>query len=192
MADKGTSQSNNSNEARFRWFVIQTFTGWEGRVQKAIEHKLAMGGLADKVERVLVPLKKMIEAKAGKQREVLKNVMPGYIFIKMEPDDNLYDLIQKVPGVSAFLGPDGKPATISEAEMEHVFDAIRERSDRQQVVVKFRTGDQVRVTEGPFEGFIGTVTQVDEDKGKLKVSISIFGRNTDVELDVLQVADAVN
>jgi transcriptional antiterminator NusG len=183
--------SAQNTETRFRWYVVQTFTGWEKRVKTAIEHKLELEGLADKVDRVLVPLKKMIEAKGGKQREVFKNVMPGYVFIHMEPDDNLYDLIQKVEGVSAFLGPEGKPVALSEAEINRVFDAIRERPDRHQVVVKFRAGDQVRVTQGPFEGFIGTVTQVDEEKGKLKVSISIFGRNTDVELDVLQVEDAV-
>ncbi|MGB9692366.1 MAG: transcription termination/antitermination protein NusG [Candidatus Sumerlaeaceae bacterium] len=184
-------QNSQSNDSRYKWFVIQTFTGWEKRVKTAIEHKAELEGLADKVDRVLVPLKKMIEAKAGKQSEVARNVMPGYVFIHMEPDNNLFDIIQKIQGVSMFLGPEGTPTPLTEEEMTRVFDAIRERPDRQQVVVKFRPGDQVRVVTGPFEGFIGTVTQVDEEKGKLKVSMSILGRGTDVELDVLQVEDAV-
>jgi transcriptional antiterminator NusG len=183
-------QNSQTEQSKFQWFVVQTFTGWEKRVKTAIEHRVELEGLAHKVDRVLVPLKKMIEAKEGKQREVYRNVMPGYVFINMEPDNTLYDIIQKIQGVSMFLGPDGNPTPLSTDEINRVLDAIRERAGRQQVVVKFHQGDQVRVTEGPFEGFIGTVEHVDEDKGKLKVAVSIFGRNTSVELDVVQVEDA--
>ncbi len=184
-------QKPQSEQANLQWYVIQTFTGWEKRVKTAIEHLTEIEGLAHKVERVLVPLKKMLEAKGGKQREVYRNVMPGYVFIRMEADNHLFDLIQKIQGVSMFLGPEGHPTPLSEAEINNVFDAIRERPDRQQVIVKFRVGDQIRVIGGPFEGIIGTVEHVDEDKGRLKVSVNILGRATSLELDVSQVEDAV-
>jgi transcriptional antiterminator NusG len=116
--------------------------------------------------------------------------MPGYVFLHMEPDPLLFNIIQKVNSVTSFLGPEGKPEEISEEEVNKVLEAIRERTDRQKVVVKFQEGDQVRVTQGPFQNFIGTVQQVEEDKGKLKVAVSIFGRNTLLELDVLQVEEA--
>ncbi len=186
MAEQNT-QENSSN---LRWFVVQTRTGWEQRVKTGIEHYVSLDReLAPKVQRVLVPLKKMVEAKGSKQRDV--NIMPGYVFVQMEPDNRIFEIIQKVEGVSVFLGPQGHPAPLSEEEMNRVLDAIRERPDRRPVIVKFRVNDQVRVTEGPFEGFVGTVEHVDEQRGKLKVAIGIFGRGTTVELDASQVEDAV-
>lgn len=184
-------QNPKTDVDRYQWFVVQTYTGWEKRVKTTIEHRVELEGLASKLDRVLLPLKKMIEFKDGKPRDTYRNIMPGYVFIHMEPDENLMDIIQKVPGVSAFLGGEGKPSPLTAEEIDRILDAIRERSDRQQVVVKFRPGDQVRVVDGPFQNFIGQVEQVDEERGKLKVSVSIFGRATSVELDAMQVEDAV-
>jgi transcriptional antiterminator NusG len=190
MPEQNKQEEKREDESKLRWYVVHTYTGHEKRVKANIEHLAEMEGVAEKIDRVLIPLRKMIEPKGGKQKEVYRNIMPGYVFLHMEPDPLLFNIIQKVNSVTSFLGPEGKPEEISEEEVNKVLEAIRERTDRQKVVVKFQEGDQVRVTQGPFQNFIGTVQQVEEDKGKLKVAVSIFGRNTLLELDVLQVEEA--
>lgn len=170
-----------------KWFAIHTYSGYENRVKTTIEHRVSLEGYRDKVNQVMVPLKKGIEIKNGKKHEVMRNIMPGYVFIEMEPDEEVFALVQKIPGVSSFLGEDSKPSPLPASEVTGLLDSIEERPDRPKAVITYKVNDQVKVIEGPFANFIGTVENVDPDKGKLKVMVSIFGRPTSVELDVLQV-----
>lgn len=171
------------------WYAIHTFSGYENRIRTQIEHRVQVEGLRDKVAQVLIPQKKATEIKNGKKNQVMRNLMPGYVFIEMEPDDEVFSLIQKIHGVSTFLGAEygEQPAPLSQAEVEGLFDSIEERPDRPKTIISYNVNDQVKVIEGPFANFMGTVEQVDQEKGKLKVMVSIFGRPTSVELDVLQV-----
>lgn len=171
------------------WYAIHTFSGYENRVKTQIEHRVQLEGFRDKVAQVLIPQKKAIEIKNGKKTEVMRNIMPGYVFIEMEADDEIFSLVQKIQGVSAFLGAEfgSQPTALTQAEVDGLLDSIEERPDKPKTVISYRVNDQVKVIEGPFANFVGTVEQVDQEKGKLKVMVSIFGRPTSVELDVLQV-----
>lgn len=171
------------------WYAIHTFSGYENRIKTQIEHRVQLEGLRDKVGQVLIPQKKTIEIKNGKKTEVMRNIMPGYVFIQMEENADIFSLVQKIQGVSAFLGGEfgSMPTPLSQAEVDDLLGSIEERPDKPKTVISYRVNDQVKVIEGPFANFVGTVEQVDSEKGKLKVMVSIFGRPTSVELDVLQV-----
>lgn len=174
------------------WYAIHTFSGYENRIRTQIEHRVQVEGFRDKVAQVLIPQKKAVEIKNGKKTEVMRNIMPGYVFIEMEPDDEVFSLVQKIQGVSAFLGAEHgeQPTALSAAEVEGLLDSMEDRQDRPKTIINYNVNDQVKVIEGPFANFVGTVEQVDQEKGKLKVMVSIFGRPTSVELDVLQVESA--
>lgn len=170
-----------------QWFAIHTYSGYENRVKTTIEHKVQLEGYREKVGRVVIPQKKYVEIRNGKKHDVMRNIMPGYVLIEMESDPAVFDLVQKVPGVSAFLGDAGHPSPLSQTEVDQVLDTVEERPDKPKAVINYRMSDQVKVIEGPFANFLGIVEHVDQEKGKLKVMVSIFGRPTSVELDVLQV-----
>lgn len=170
-----------------KWFAIHTYSGYENKVKTTIEHRVQLEGLREKVNQVLIPQKKYVEIKNGKKHDVMRNIMPGYILIESEPDEEVFALVQKIPGVSSFLGDGGKPSPLPQNEIDNLLDTIEDRVDRQKTIISYHVTDQVKVIEGPFANFIGTVEHVDPEKGKLKVAVSIFGRPTSVELDVLQV-----
>lgn len=175
------------------WYTIHTFSGYENRVKVQIEHRVQLEGLRDKVEQVLIPQKKAIEIKNGKKHEIMRNIMPGYIFIQMESNDEVFALVEGIQGVSFFLGKEqgkessSQPSSLSQAEVDGLLESIDERTEKPKTVISYRVHDQVKVVEGPFANFVGTVEHVDHEKGKLKVMVSIFGRPTSVELDVLQL-----
>lgn len=174
------------------WYAIHTFSGYENRVKTQIEHRVQLEGLRDKVAQVLIPQKKAIEIKNGKKTEVMRNIMPGYVLIEMEADNDVFSLVQKIQGVSSFLGGEyGSPPTaLTQLEIDDLLGSIEERPDKPKTIISYQVNDQVKVIEGPFANFVGTVENVDQEKGKLKVMVSIFGRPTSVELDVLQVENA--
>ena len=171
------------------WYAIHTFSGYENRVKVQIEHRVQLEGLRDKVAQVLIPQKKAIEIKNGKKSEVMRNIMPGYVLIEMEQNDDVFALVQKIQGVSSFLGGEfgSQPTALTKTEIDDLLGSIEERPDKPKTIISYKVNDQVKVIEGPFANFIGTVENVDQEKGKLKVMVSIFGRPTSVELDVLQV-----
>lgn len=171
------------------WYALHTFSGYENRVKIQIEHRVQLEGLRDKLEQVLIPQKKAVEIKNGKKHEIMRNIMPGYIFIQMEANDDVFALVQKIQGVSSFLGAEfgSQPSALSQAEVDGLLESIDERVEKPKTVISYRVHDQVKVVEGPFANFVGTVEHVDHEKGKLKVMVSIFGRPTSVELDVLQL-----
>ncbi len=174
-----------------QWYAIHTYSGYEKRVKTAIEHRVQLEGYRDKVAQVLIPERKAVEIKNGKKSEVMRNIMPGYVFIEMEDNDDVFAIIQKTPGISTFLGDDsGKPSPLAKSEMSSLLDSIEDKVDRPKTIINHQINDQVKVIEGPFANFIGTVESVDHEKGKLKVVVSIFGRPTSVNLDVLQIEGA--
>jgi transcriptional antiterminator NusG len=172
------------------WYAIYTYSGYEKRVKRDIEHRASIEGLREKLGQILIPEERIIEIKEGKRKESTRNFMPGYVFIQMEPLDDLFKMIREVNGVSQFVGSEDKASELSEAEVRNVLGLIEDKQEKPKPEIKFRVGDQVKVIEGPFANFVGTVEHIDQDRGRLKVMVSIFGRSTPVDLAVLEVEKA--
>ncbi|MCC6547674.1 transcription termination/antitermination factor NusG [Candidatus Sumerlaeota bacterium] len=173
------------------WYAIYTHSTFEKRVKRDIEHRASIEGLRDKLGQIVIPEEKYVEVKEGKKKESTRSLMPGYVFIQMEGDENLFKIIRDVNGVSQFVGSEeSKPSPISEEEISNIFGLIEDKQEKPKPEIKFRKGDQVKVIEGPFNNFIGTVEDIDVDRARLKVMVSIFGRATPVDLGVLEVEKA--
>lgn len=170
-----------------KWYAIHTYSGFEKSVKKDIEHRASVEGLRDKLGEVIVPEEKIVEIKEGKKREHARNIMPGYVFVQMEENEELFKLTEEIKGVSGFVGAGGSRTPLSEEEVANIRGLVEEKKDKPRAEIKHRLGDQVKVIEGPFSSFVGTIDNIDYDKAKLRVMVSIFGRSTPVELDVLQV-----
>lgn len=169
------------------WYAIYTHSGFERKVKRDIEHRASVEGLRDCLGEVVVPEEKFVEIKDGKRKEGSRNFMPGYVFVRMEAMEELFKLVREVNGVSNFVGSGDKPTVISEKEVRNVLGQIEDKKDKPKAEIKVRVGDQVKVIEGPFANFIGTVEEIDVEKSRLKVMVSIFGRSTPVDLNVLEV-----
>ncbi len=172
------------------WYAIYTHSTFEKRVKRDIEHRASIEGLREKLGQIIIPEEKFVEIKEGKKKESTRSLMPGYVFVQMEGDDNLIKIIREVNGVSQFVGPDEKPSLISEEEIKNILGLIEDKHEKPKPEIKFRKGDQVKVIDGPFSNFIGTVDDIDQDRSRLKVMVSIFGRATPVDLGVLEVEKA--
>ncbi|MCB1784362.1 MAG: transcription termination/antitermination protein NusG [Alphaproteobacteria bacterium] len=171
-----------------RWYVLHVYSGFENKVAEAIHEKARKQGLEDKIEEILVPMEEVVEVKRGQRVNAERKFFPGYVLAKLDMDDNVWHLIKDTPKVSGFLGAGGnKPVAISEAEAQRILKQVQEGIDRPRPSIVYDIGEEVKVTDGPFASFNGVVEEVDEDKGKLKVSVSIFGRATPVELEYGQV-----
>lgn len=170
-----------------RWYVLHVYSGFEEKVAEAIHEKARKQGLEDKVEEVMVPTEKIVEVKNNKKQEKDSKFFPGYVLAKLELDDEVWHMIKNTPKVTGFLGAGNKPSPISNKEAESLIKQIKEGVERPRSSVTFSIGEEVKVTEGPFASFNGSVEEVDEEKGRLKVSVSIFGRATPVELEFGQV-----
>lgn len=173
-----------------QWYALHTHTGFENKVKTTIERRVETEGQRERVSRVVIPLEPVIEIKGGKKHTVMRNLMPGYIFVQMEGSDDLFNMIREIKGVSSFVGSGAKPVPLSQGEVDNILNMLEAKADKPKPEINYSKGDQVKVTEGPFANFIGTVDHVDEEKHKLAVMVSIFGRPTPVELDVLQVEPA--
>lgn len=172
-----------------RWYIIHAYSGFEGKVRDAIMAEASRMGLEQLVERIEVPTETVQEARRGKKVQVERKFMPGYVLAKLDMTDQVYHLVKNTPKVTGFLGSSGKPQAISEAEATRMLNSKEEAAaaPKAKVKVDFEIGDAVKVLEGPFASFNGTVEELDFDKSKVKVSVSIFGRATPVELDFEQV-----
>jgi transcriptional antiterminator NusG len=170
------------------WYVVHTYSGYEEKVKLTIEERRDKGGLQDKISRILIPTEKIIELKGGKKRESDKKFYPGYILVEMEMDDETWHLVRNTPRVTGFVGGT-KPVALSEEEVSVILQQI-EKGPMPQVKMKFQKGEQVRIIDGPFTNFVGYVEDVDIDHGRLYVLVSIFGRQTPVELNFSQVEKA--
>lgn len=170
-----------------KWYIVQAYSGYEKKVAEAIKASASLHGLEALIEEVLVPVEEVVEIKKGKKVTREHKFFPGYVLAKMLMTDASYHLIKNTPKVSGFLGTSGKPSPISEKEVEQILHQVEEGVDRKMPAILYEVGEEVRVTDGPFNSFIGIVEGVDVEKMRLKVSVSIFGRATPVELEYNQV-----
>ncbi len=175
---------------RLKWFAVHTYSSFEAKVKQTIEHRAALEGMQEKIRRVLIPTEAIIEIKGGKKRTAHRNLMPGYVLVEMEPEEDAFNLIKSIKGVSSFVPTGDQPVPLSPEEIQNLLNIMEDKHEKPKPKMMYRKGDQIKVIEGPFMNFIGNVEAVDEEKGKLTVMVSIFGRPTPVELDVLQVEPA--
>lgn len=169
------------------WYVVHTYSGHENRVAQALKQRIESEHLEERILEVLVPTQDKIEIKSGKKETVKEKIFPGYILVKMVLDDTSWLAVRTTPGVTAFIGINNKPTPISEAEVSSIVKFM-EQGGQPTYKTVYGEGDTVRIIDGPFAEFIGKVESVDKERGKIKVLVSIFGRETPVELDFLQVA----
>ncbi len=179
-----TKKSNASIEAR--WYIVHTYSGHENKVAKSLLQRIQSLGFEDRIFDIIVPTRNTIKVVGGKKESVKEKIFPGYVLVRMMLDDETWLLVRTTQGITSFVGADNKPTPISEKEVT----AIKKFMKLEQPLYKtaFTTGEAVKIVDGPFSDFLGTVDQIDEARGKLKVLVSIFGRETPVELDFLQVA----
>jgi len=170
-----------------RWYVIHVYSGFERKVAQSIKEQAQQKGMESLIEEVLVPTEEVVELRRGSKVNAERKFFPGYVLIKMEMTDETWHLVKNTPKVTGFLGGKGRPSPISDGEAERILHQVKEGIERPKPSVVFEIGEQVRVSDGPFTSFNGLVEEVDEEKGRLKVAVSIFGRATPVELEYSQV-----
>ncbi len=172
-----------------RWYVVQAYSSFEKKVAETIKDQRVRQGLEDKIEQVLVPAEEVVELRRGKKVNAERKFFPGYVLVRMELTDETWHLVKSTPRVAGFLGEgQGKrPTPISDAEAEHILNQMQEGLEKPKYAVSFEVGEQIRVIDGPFQSFNAVVEEIDADKAKLKVDVSIFGRSTPVDLDFDQV-----
>lgn len=168
-----------------QWFVVHSYSGMENKVKRNLEHRAESMGLTDKILQVVVPTETEIEIKEGVRREVERRVFPGYILIQMIMDEDSWYVVRNTPGVTSFVGMGNDPTPLSEEEVERIMSRIE--SSEPRVKVSFHVGERVRIIEGPFAEFTGVVDAIEPDKGKARVLVSFFNRETPVEVDFLQL-----
>ena len=170
-----------------RWYVLHVYSGFENKVAEAIHDKAKKQGIEDKVEEIMVPTEEVLEIRRGQKVNTERKFFPGYVLAKLDLTDEVWHMVKDTPKVTGFLGASNRPSPISEKEAEALMRQIKEGVDRPRPSIIFDIGEEVKVSEGPFATFNGVVEEIDEEKGRLKVSVSIFGRATPVELEYGQV-----
>ena len=169
------------------WYIVQAYSGFENKVAESIKDVMSKQLLKEKLGEILVPTQKVTEVKKGKRTQRQKKYFPGYVLVKLNLDKDIYHKIKNIQKVSGFLGPEGKPVPVSENEVKKIMNQITQTEANPSSVISFEIGEKVRVCDGPFASFNGLVEQIDEEKSRLKVSVSIFGRPTPVDLEYNQV-----
>ena len=173
-----------------KWYVLHVYSGFENKVAQSIREQAEQHMMTDKIQEVLVPMEEVVEVRRGAKVNAERKFFPGYVLIKIDLTDQAWHLVKNTPKVTGFLGSKTKPSPITDSEAERILKQTQEGVDHPRPSVLYEVGEQVRVADGPFTSFNGTVEEVDEEKGRLKVSVSIFGRATPVELEYSQVEKA--
>ena len=171
-----------------RLYVIHVYSGFEKKVAQSIEEQAKQSGMDESFDQVLVPVEEVVEMRRGAKVKSERKFFPGYVLARMELTDETWHLVKNTPKVTDFLGDKGRPTPISDSEAEHILHQVQEGIERPKPSITFEIGEQVRVCDGPFNTFNGLVEEVDEERARLKVAVSIFGRATPVELEYAQVA----
>lgn len=172
-------------EPEKHWYVVHCYSGYENKVKHAIEQRIETMGMRDKIFDVIVPTEEEIEVKDGKRRTVERRVFPGYILVEMKMDEDSWYVVRNTPGVTGFVGMGNDPTPLRQEEVKQILD--RMSNEVVNIKVNFKIGQKVRIIDGPFNDFIGTVSAIDPDKMKVRVMVSFFGRETPVEVDFLEV-----
>jgi transcriptional antiterminator NusG len=167
------------------WYVVHTYSGYENKVKRNLEYRVESSGLNNRIFRIVVPVEEEVDIKEGQRRVVERRVFPGYVFVQMLMDDQAWDLVHNTPGVTSFVGSGTRPTPLRDAEVERILRRIE--AEEPTVRVSFREGQRVRIVDGPFSDFHGVVDEIDMERGKVRLLVSFFGRETPVELDLLQV-----
>ena len=174
-----------------RWYVVHVYSGFEKKIAQQIREPAAQKGLGDAFDEILAPSEEVTEVRRGQKFNSERKFFPGYVLVKMAMSDEAWHLVKDTPKVTGFLGARNKPSPITEAEAQRIVNQVQEGVDKpRRPSITFEVGEQVRVADGPFTSFNGTVEEVDEERGRVKVSVSIFGRSTPVELEYGQVEKA--
>jgi transcriptional antiterminator NusG len=171
-----------------RWYVVHAYSGFENQVKRSLEERVKRSGMGDKFGEILVPTEEVIEMREGQKRKTDRKFFPGYVLVQMEMNDDTWHLVKEVPRVMGFIGgTSDRPAPISDREADAILNRIQEGAEKPRPKVLFEPGEVVRITDGPFNDFSGVVEDVDYDKSRLRVAVSIFGRSTPVDLEFGQV-----
>jgi len=179
------SGATDAKPQKGRWFVVHTYSGHENKASAALKQRIAAMNLGNKIFEILVPTRNIVVVRHGKKEETKEKIFPGYILVRMDLDDESWLAVRTTQGVTAFVGMGNKPTPISDKEVQAIMKFMELEAPRFKA--KFSKGEAVKIVDGPFADFLGTIDQIDEEKGKVKVLVSIFGRETPVELDFLQI-----
>ena len=188
--DGGTdsAEGEKSRPENTEWYVIHSYSGYENKVEKNLLNRIESMGMQNKIFQVVVPTEEEVELKDGHRRTIERRVFPGYILVEMVLDEDSWYVVRNTPGVTGFVGSGNKPTALRPDEVDKILK--RMEAEAPKIKVSFRVGEKVRIVEGPFEDFMGTVDEIDLDRGRVKVLVNFFGRETPIELDFLQVERA--
>ena len=173
-----------------RWYIVHVYSGFERKVEQAIREQAQIKGLAERFEEVMVPSEEVVEMRRGQKVTSERKFFPGYVLVKVDLDDESWHLVKNTPKVTGFLGAGGRPVPITEAEAERIINQVKDGVERPKPLISFEVGEAVRVCDGPFASFNGLVEEVDEERARVKIAVTIFGRATPVELEYAQVEKA--
>jgi len=185
--DAPATEGRPASNPNHKWYIVHAYSNFEKKVAEALRDQAKAQGLEDKFSEILVPTEDVVEIRRGRKVNTERKYFPGYVLVKMDLTDEAYHLVKNTPKVTGFLGSGAKPIPVSEKEVQRIVGAIEEGVERPRPTIRFDIGEKVRVTDGPFASFDGVVESVDEERARLRVSVSIFGRATPVDLEYGQV-----